>query len=112
MRDLHDKCANELLVLIEEELGYRYWFWFPHVSRYELEHIWESMNAGDFWAWFKPVETQLTSEPLPGERVEVKTDHQHKLFNRMLESGKHYFINEWQGQLITPEGAVVEWKES
>jgi hypothetical protein len=33
---------DEAFVLISEEFGYRYWFWFPEVSQKELIKIWKN----------------------------------------------------------------------
>lgn len=33
---------DEAFVLVSEEFGYRYWFWFPEVSQKKLIHIWKN----------------------------------------------------------------------
>jgi len=33
---------DEAFVLISEEFGFRYWFWFPEVSQKKLIHIWKN----------------------------------------------------------------------
>ncbi len=52
---------GEFFVLLEEEYGYKHWFWFPKMEPNELE------------AWWKKLETVepyfMSPEPLPGDVV-------------------------------------------
>ena len=38
---------DEAFVLVSEEFGYRYWFWFPEVSKKELVKIWKNTERID-----------------------------------------------------------------
>jgi hypothetical protein len=38
---------DEAFVLVSEEFGYKYWFWFPQVSQKELIKIWKNSVSID-----------------------------------------------------------------
>jgi hypothetical protein len=38
---------DEAFVLVSEEFGYRYWFWFPEVSQKELIRLWQRQERID-----------------------------------------------------------------
>jgi hypothetical protein len=38
---------DEAFVLVSEEFGYRYWFWFPEVSQKKLVSIWKNTERID-----------------------------------------------------------------
>lgn len=39
---IKERISKEFVVLVEEEYGYKYWFWFPGISPKELEFWWKS----------------------------------------------------------------------
>ena len=52
---------NEFLVLLEEEYGYKHWFWFPKMDASELEKWWQKLETVD--PYF------MSPEPLPGDVI-------------------------------------------
>ncbi|KKL84750.1 hypothetical protein LCGC14_1961550 [marine sediment metagenome] len=40
---------GKLVVYLDEEYGYRQWFWFPNMPESELQAYWDSLNAPDFY---------------------------------------------------------------
>ena len=70
---------NEFLVLLEEEYGYKYWFWFPKMNQDELEIWWETLETVD--PYF------MSPEPLPGDVIFAENmDYWHA-----LEEAKRHF---------------------
>jgi len=52
---------KDFLVLLEEEYGYRHWFWFPEMEPEILIRWWKSLKTVD--PYF------MTPEPLPGSVI-------------------------------------------
>jgi hypothetical protein len=44
---------DEAFVLVSEEFGYRYWFWFPEVSQKKLVSIWKNTERIDKFNFHK-----------------------------------------------------------
>ena len=62
---------GDLVVYVEEEYGFREWFWFPDMSEADLVAYWEKCNIEDHF--FNP-------SGLPGDMVrvppeEIEDDH-------------------------------------
>lgn len=54
---------GDFVVYVEEEYGYRYWFWFPDMSEEELLAYWEKCNIEDHF--FNPSGLPGDMVPLP-----------------------------------------------
>lgn len=92
---------SECLVLLEEEYGYRDWFWFPLMTPTELIIWWENLESvGEYF--FSP-------EPLPGDVIQV-TKETRKLYSN-LHKAKKYFQShihmDCDSYLQTPEGKLI-----
>ncbi|WP_445365712.1 hypothetical protein ACJJJB_03015 [Microbulbifer sp. ANSA001] len=70
---------KEFMVLLEEEYGYKHWFWFPQMTPFELEAWWKKLDTVD--PYF------MTPEPLPGDVIFAE-DMEH--WYSLQEKGKHY----------------------
>ncbi len=71
--------SNEFIVLLEEEYGYKHWFWFPNMTPEQLELWWKGLDSVD--PYF------MTPEPLPGDVIFAEDmDYWHDL----QEKGIHY----------------------
>ncbi len=78
---LKNRLANELFVTIEEEWGYREWFWFPRISAQELESWWCSQqNIESFWGWAGSQKCAM-QEDWPGEFVLIKEEDDLQLWS-------------------------------
>jgi len=55
---------QQTLVLLEEEYGFRYWYWYPNMSEDALIDWWLNLESVD--PYF------MTPEPLPGDVILVK----------------------------------------
>ena len=42
---------DEAFVTLREEFGFRYWFWFPEMSKKELVNFWKSQKTIDNWTF-------------------------------------------------------------
>ncbi len=60
---MQDPSNQDILVILEEEYGYKHWFWYPGMNDSELVKWWESLESVD--PYF------MTPEPLPGKLIEV-----------------------------------------
>lgn len=83
------KIANrykaDFLILLEEEYGYRCWFWFPDMHLVELESWWRNLESVD--PYF------MTPEPLPGDLYKVETEDEFYLFCELELSSKDHFAH-------------------
>lgn len=70
---------NEFMVLLEEEYGYKHWFWFPKLTPFELEAWWKSLNT--VAPYF------MTPEPLPGDVIFAEDM---EYWGELQQQGKHY----------------------
>lgn len=59
---------GDLVVYVDEEYGYRYWFWFPNMSEDELTAYWEKCNIEDHF--FNPSELPGDMVPIPAENID------------------------------------------
>lgn len=44
---------DEAFVTLREEFGFRYWFWFPEMSKKELVTYWKGLNEVDNWTFMR-----------------------------------------------------------
>ncbi|MEK7414254.1 MAG: hypothetical protein AAB263_13145 [Planctomycetota bacterium] len=65
------------IVALEEEYGYRTWFWFSNISTEELERFWVNLKSvGPYFG--DPSSPDTGSVPLPGVLVQNIGSDQHK----------------------------------
>ncbi|MBO2646576.1 hypothetical protein [Shewanella algae] len=80
--EIEKRYATDFLVLLEEEYGYRRWYWFPSMAPSELEDWWLRLESVD--PYF------MTPEPLPGDLYQVEDDDEFDLFVELEKTGKFY----------------------
>lgn len=99
--DIREKANDELLVLLNEEYGYRRWFWFPEMTASELMAWWECLESVS--PYF------MTPEPLPGNVIKV--DHETSdIWEALDREEVHYSAHlhcDDDSILITPEGGRI-----
>lgn len=83
--DIESRYRSDFLVLLDEEYGYRKWFWFPSMGKHDLEKWWSQLETVD--PYF------MTPEPLPGELYQVEDDDEYDLFIKLDKAGSHYFAH-------------------
>ncbi len=76
--DIQNRYRSDLCVLLDEEYGYRKWFWFPSMSAVDLEKWWSQLETID--SYF------MTPEPLPGDLYQVEDDDENDLFIELYKS--------------------------
>jgi len=85
-----------LTVSLEEEYGYRHWFWYPKMSEKELLDWWKKLESID--PYF------MSPEPLPGKVIQ--TDDLDKWMD--LDKSKQYYYAHTHcdddSVLISPRG--------
>jgi len=74
---LKNKIENEFVILLEEEYGYREWFWFPEITKEELIVWWENLDSVP--PYF------MTPEPLIGTLIEVKGEELYDFISHLYE---------------------------
>jgi hypothetical protein len=98
-----ERAKNELLVLNEEEYGYRYLYWFPKMSSGEFEKWWSSLTCLN--------DIYLNPEGnLPGDLLQAYDDY---LWYNMRDSKEFYTSHlhmEEDSFLVRPDGTPVENK--
>jgi len=45
--EIKNRYENDFLVLLNEEYGYRLWFWFPNITSNELDTWWSELDSVD-----------------------------------------------------------------
>jgi len=80
--EIEARYKEELLVLLDEEYGYRKWFWFPSMPAEELEGWWTDLETVD--PYF------MTPEPLPGDLYQAEDEDEFDLYKN-LEAGHGYY---------------------
>ncbi len=92
---------DQCLVLLEEEYGYRDWFWFPQMTPTELIKWWGDLESvGEYF---------FTPEPLPGDVIKV-TEETRKLYRNLHKAGKYFQAHihmDCDSYLQTPEGKLI-----
>lgn len=83
--DIKHRSKKDFFVLLNEEYGYRRWFWFPDMSPEKLELWWLALESVD--PYF------MTPEPLPGTLYQVQTDDEFDLFNTLLDTNTVYYAH-------------------
>lgn len=76
--ELEQRCKNDFIVLINEEYGYRKWFWFPPMNAAELEAWWSGLESVD--PYF------MTPESLPGDLYEVRAEEAYARYKQLAAS--------------------------
>ncbi len=90
---------RSFLVVLEEEYGYRHWFWYPDMTQVELEVWWKNLSSVE--PYF------MTPEPLPG-RLDLVEDLDEWM--EVDRSKKHYYAHthcDDDSILITPGGEKI-----
>ena len=94
----------EIVVLLEEEFGYRYWVWFPGMSAEELKEWWKAMPT---------VATYFYDGPagLPGDGIQVYYEPSWRReadgVDTFLDKGQ-FIIVEQDGCSLTPLSSVMQ----
>lgn len=94
MKDIFKNQKDELLVLIDEEHGFRQWFWFPKMKTEELELWWKSLKSVQPY-FFHP-------KPLPGKVILCKDMD---FWNELYHKGIYYLCNlhcDFDSSLVSP----------
>lgn len=81
-KEIETRYKKDLLVLLDEEYGYRKWFWFPEMRAEELEQWWGALETVE--PYF------MTPEPLPGELYQVEMASELNLFIQLEKSSQFY----------------------
>lgn len=78
---------GDLTVYVEEEYGFRYWFWFPDMSEDELMAYWEKCNIEEHF--FNPCGLPGDMVPVPPDEEckEAYIDSDYSLMNNQFEKG-------------------------
>ena len=100
-RDIETRSKDEVLVLLDEEYGYRRWFWFPKLSSEELIEWWKRLESVD--PYF------MTPEHLPGDVIQVE-DEGLELFQELDLEETHFSAHihcDDDSALQTPNGNRV-----
>ena len=82
--EVEARWKKDFLVLLDEEYGYRSWFWFPSMSVSELEKWWKKLDSVE--PYF------MTPKPLPGGLYQASED-EIDLFLALEKSGKYYMAH-------------------
>ena len=80
--EITNRYKTNPLILLEEEYGYRRWFWFPNMSLAELELWW--LNLETVTPYF------MTPEPLPGDLYKAQSEDEFDLFCELESSSDYY----------------------
>lgn len=83
--EIANRYKTDFLILLEEEYGYRCWFWFPDMHLVELESWWRNLES--------VVPYFMTPEPLPGDLYKVETEDEFYLFCELELSSKYHFAH-------------------
>ncbi len=90
--------GEEVMVLLEEEYGYRVWYWLPEISADELERWWATLKSvGPFF--YSPV-------GLPGKVIQADFG----FFVKLAKTGKYYRAHihmDFDSFLITPDNISI-----
>lgn len=78
------RSKSELLVLLNEEYGYRQWYWFPMMSDESFIHWWQKLKS------VKPY--YMTPITLPGELIEVN-EAGLGLFNKLMKKDEFAYVH-------------------
>ncbi|MGB3623262.1 MAG: hypothetical protein WBA20_18095 [Ketobacter sp.] len=108
---LESKIKFELVVLLEEDHGYRWWFWFPSINISELERRWSLLTCDEYDQWWERISVTKTHEPLPGYIECANTNEERELWIALSATRKYYRVEEQQGTLIRPDGTEIELKD-
>ena len=79
MNPVRFSINNEMLVLLEEEYGFRYWFWHTNMSDEELIDWWLNLESLSPYL--------MTPEPLPGNVILVANMQE---WQNLQENTEHY----------------------
>ena len=78
MNEIKDKMKNEFLVLLDEEYGWKEWFWFPPMNEKELINWWKNL--------------EFVGKPLEGELIEVN-DENSNFFHKLWKDNSFYMLH-------------------
>lgn len=83
-QEIKELSENEFCVLVDEEYGYRKWFWFPRMSQQKLENWWSVLETVEYFL--------LEPSKLPGILFEVKNADEYNLFKDLALKSESYYI--------------------
>lgn len=72
---LAERMKKELVVILTEEYGYRYWFWFPQMTAKELEFWWRTSIVKSYEYESEKYDHVTPVSELPGEKILVEDDN-------------------------------------
>lgn len=83
--EIANRYKTDFLILLEEEYGYRRWFWFPDMPLVELESWWRNLETVD--PYF------MTPVPLPGDLYKAENEDEFDLFCELESSSNYHFAH-------------------
>lgn len=104
--EIRQRATRELVVVIEEEWGFRSFIWFPGVSGAELEAWWLAMeDVETFWKTESGTNTRLR-RGWPGEFIDAgETNCLYELWSELVKMApyiSHIDMN-WQMDMDNPD---------
>lgn len=104
--EIRVKALKELVVVIEEEWGFRYYLWFPGISAKELEAWWLAMeDVETFWKTEAGTKVRLR-HGWPGKFIDAEEpDNLYELWSELWETApyvSHIDMN-WQVDMASPD---------
>ena len=81
--------SEELCVLLDEEFGYRTFFWYPNMSPSDFTAWWEGLDSVEGYTTCQ----EDHGTPLPGKLVEVDTDEQWDKWTELYTVGDLIFCS-------------------
>ena len=76
--EIKKKMKNEFLVLVDEEYGWKEWFWFPTMDEKELVNWWKNL--------------EFVGRPLEGEVIEVD-DESSSFFHQLWKEDSFFQLH-------------------
>jgi len=90
---------QEIVVLLEEEFGYRHWVWIPEMSAEELKEWWQAIPTVAPYFYDGP-------KTFPGKvhRIYYEKDYvrESEHLDATLEKDEFFFVQEGAGRTLTP----------
>ena len=83
--EINNRYEKDFLVLLDEEYGYRLWFWFPNITSNKLDTWWSELDSVD--PYF------MTPEPLIGDLYQAEDDDELELFTSLQKTSKFYTVH-------------------
>lgn len=88
----------ETTIILDEEWGYKEWFWIPDRPLHEIVEWWKTLSGVTPWT-FSP-------QPLPGVLVEARSGEEYDLYYKAWRSGRYYtaHLNDDSDSWLRPPG--------